>query len=181
MPWILSAAFLVVETLAVASAVHALFTVRTAQGTIAWVIGLIAFPWLGLPLYWIFGSRWFDAHSNAMKLALTKHGAKIHEVRAEMKPFQVRRSEIQPARVGDLAAVAREQFLRGNNLDLLIDGAATFDAILGELANAKNAFSSNSTSCARTASDCASWKPLRLERPRGWRSVFFLTSWEAIP
>jgi hypothetical protein len=43
MPWILSAAFLVVEALAVASAVHALFTVRTAQGTIAWVIGLITF------------------------------------------------------------------------------------------------------------------------------------------
>ena len=56
MPWILSAAFLVVEALAVASAVHALFTVRTAQGTIAWVIGLITFPWLGLPLYWMFKS-----------------------------------------------------------------------------------------------------------------------------
>ena len=137
MPWILSAAFLVVEALAVASAVHALFTVRTAQGTIAWIIGLITFPWLGLPLYWMFGSRRFDAHSKAMKLVLTKHEAKIHEARAEIKPFQVLRSEIQPVRVGDLAAIAREEFLRGNELDLLIDGAATFDAILSELAKAK--------------------------------------------
>lgn len=54
---------LAIELVAIASAIHALFTVRTAQGTVAWVIGLIAFPWLGLPLYWFFGSRRFEAHS----------------------------------------------------------------------------------------------------------------------
>ena len=137
MPWILTVVFLAVETLAVASAVHALFTVRTAQGTIAWVIGLIAFPWLGLPLYWFFGSRRFEAHSKVMKQALITHQAKIHEVRGEMEPFQVPRPEVRPSRVGDLAAVAGEQFLGGNRLDLLIDGEATFDAILAEFANAK--------------------------------------------
>ena len=56
-----------VEAVAILSAAHALFTVRTAQGTIAWVIGLIAFPWLGLPLYWLFGCRRFDAHAQAMQ------------------------------------------------------------------------------------------------------------------
>src|SRR4029077_15246244 len=137
MPWILSIVFLAVEILAVASAVHALFTVRPAQGPIAWVIGLITFPWLGLPLYWFFGSRRFDAHSKVMKQALIEHQAKIHEVRGEMGRFQVPRSEVRPSRVGDLAAVAGEQFLRGNRLDLLIDGEATFDTILAELAKAK--------------------------------------------
>jgi cardiolipin synthase len=119
MPWILSVVFLAVEALAVASAVHALFTVRTAQGTIAWVIGLISFPWLGLPLYWFFGSRRFDAHSKAMKQALITHQAKIHEMREEMGRFQVPRPEIRPTRVGDLAAVAGEAFLRGNTGSLL--------------------------------------------------------------
>ncbi|MET0253954.1 MAG: cardiolipin synthase [Terrimicrobiaceae bacterium] len=137
MPWILTVVFLAVETLAVASAVHALFTVRTAQGTIAWVIGLIAFPWLGLPLYWFLGSRRFDAHSKVMKQALITHQAKIHELRGEMEPFQVPRPEVRPSGAGDLAAVAGEQFLGGNRLDLLIDGEATFDAILAEFANAK--------------------------------------------
>ena len=137
MPWILSIVFLAVEALAVASAVHALFTVRTAQGTIAWVIGLISFPWLGLPLYWFFGSRRFDAHSKAMKQALITHQAKIHEMREEMGRFQVSRPEIRPTRVGDLAAVAGEAFLRGNRLDLLIDGKATFDAILAEVSMAE--------------------------------------------
>ena len=137
MPWILSAAFLVVEILALASAVHALFTVRTAQGTIAWVIGLITFPWLGLPLYWFFGSRRFDSHSRVMKQALITHQEKIHEVRAEMRRFLVDRTEIQPTRVGDLCAIAGEPFLRGNKLDLLIDGEATFEAIFEEVAKAK--------------------------------------------
>ena len=137
MPWILSLVFLAVEALAVASAVHALFTVRTAQGTIAWVIGLITFPWLGLPLYWFFGSRRFDAHSKVMKQALITHQAKIHEVREEMRPFQVERWAITPARAGDLAAVAGEEFLAENKLDLLIDGEATFDAILAEVAQAQ--------------------------------------------
>jgi cardiolipin synthase A/B len=137
MPWILSAAFLVVEILAVASAVHALFTVRTAQGTIAWVIGLITLPWLGLPLYWFFGSRRFDSHSRVMKQALITHQEKIHEVRAEMRRFLVDRTEIQPTRVGDLCAIAGEPFVRGNKLDLLIDGEATFEAIFEEVAKAK--------------------------------------------
>jgi cardiolipin synthase len=46
----LSLVFIVVELLGIASAIHALFTVRTPQGTVAWAVGLIAFPWLGLPL-----------------------------------------------------------------------------------------------------------------------------------
>ncbi|HEY5954813.1 MAG TPA: cardiolipin synthase [Terrimicrobiaceae bacterium] len=137
MPWILSLVFLVVETVAIASAVHALFTVRTAQGTIAWVIGLITFPWLGLPLYWIFGSRRFDAHSKVMKQALITHQAKVHDVREEIRTFQAERSTIVPARASDLAAVAGEEFLAGNKLDLLIDGEATFDAILAEIARAR--------------------------------------------
>ena len=137
MPWILSFVLIAVEVLAVASAVHALFTVRTAQGTIAWVIGLITFPWLGLPLYWFFGSRRFDAHSKVMKQALVTHQEKIHAVREEMRPFQVERSTITPSRAGDLAAVAGEEFLAENKLDLLIDGEATFDAILAEVAKAQ--------------------------------------------
>ena len=43
-----------------------------------------------------------------------------------------------PARASDLAAVAGEEFLAGNQLDLLIDGEATFDAILAEIAPAKH-------------------------------------------
>jgi cardiolipin synthase A/B len=126
-----------VELVAILSAVHALFTVRTAQGTIAWVIGLIAFPWLSLPLYWLFGCRRFDAHALAMQRKLSEHRGEIQDVQARLARFETSRADIQPARAGDLAAVAGEEFLEGNQLDLLVDGEATFAAILSEVAKAK--------------------------------------------
>jgi cardiolipin synthase A/B len=42
MPWVLSLIFVAVEVLGFASALHAVFAVRTAQGTIAWAIALTA-------------------------------------------------------------------------------------------------------------------------------------------
>ena len=137
MLWIFYIVFFVIELIAIASAVHALFTVRTTQGTIAWVIGLVCLPWLALPMYWMFGSRRFDAYSSAMKQKLTEHHSKVHEVRQEMERFQVPRSEITPDGVGDLTAVADDHFMLGNKLDLLIDGEATFDAIIEEIGKAE--------------------------------------------
>ena len=137
MIWIVSFVVLVVEVVAIVSAAHALFTVRTAQGTIAWVIGLVAFPWLGLPLYWLFGCRRFDAHARAMRRKLDEHREKIHDVRSRIAGHHVLRPEVRPARAGDLAAVAGEEFLRGNRLELLVDGENTFAAILSAVAGAK--------------------------------------------
>lgn len=137
MNWIVTVVFLVVELLAILSAAHALFTVRTAQGTIAWVVGLIAFPWLGLPLLWLFGCRRFDAHAQAMQRKLSEHRGKIQDVQTRIARYHVSRTEIQPARAGDLAAVAGKEFLEGNQVDLLVDGEATFASILSEVARAK--------------------------------------------
>ncbi len=130
--------YLVLEGIAILSAIHALFTVRTAQGTIAWIVGLVAFPVLGLPLYWFFGSRRFESHSLAMQQKLEKHSFEVHRVRDEIRPFQVERAEISPARIADIAAIAGEEYLRGNRLRLLIDGVETFDAILAEIATARH-------------------------------------------
>ncbi|MCX6972077.1 MAG: phospholipase D-like domain-containing protein [Verrucomicrobia bacterium] len=132
MSWILAGIYIAVEIVALASAVHALFTVRTPQGTIAWVVGLIAFPWLGLPLYWFFGSRRFDAHSLAMQKILSRHEAKIHEVHEGMHRFIVPRGDVVPTRIGDLAAIAGDNFLFGSQLDQLLVWLASF-AILTEL------------------------------------------------
>ncbi|MBX3731994.1 MAG: cardiolipin synthase [Verrucomicrobiae bacterium] len=130
--------YLVVEGVAILSAVHALFTVRTAQGSVAWIIGLVAFPIPGLPLYWFFGSRRFEFHSRAMQRKLVKHRCEVHRVRDEIKPFQVGRAGILPARVADVAAIAGEEFLRGNQLRLLINGEETFASILAGIATARH-------------------------------------------
>jgi len=137
MSWTFSGLLIAVELIALASAVHALFTVRTAQGTVAWVVGLLAFPWLALPLYWFFGSRRFEAHSRVMKEKLCRHREHIDQVHAELAPYQVDPSHVQPGAALALTEIARKAFLRGNQLDLLIDGEATFGAILDEIAGAR--------------------------------------------
>jgi cardiolipin synthase len=138
MSYTVLALYLALQVIAILSAIHALFTVRTAQGTIAWIVGLVAFPVLGLPLYWFFGSRRFESHSLAMQQKMEKHSFEVHRVREEIRPFQVEREEISPARVADVAAIAGEEYLRGNRLRLLIDGVETFDAILAEIATARH-------------------------------------------
>lgn len=135
--WVGSLIFFLAETLAVASAIHALFTVRTTQGTIAWVIGLIAFPWLGLPLYWMFGCRRFHAYSEAMRRAQAEHEGRLAEVREAMKRFQVKEPEVGSHGIASLANLAGEEYMRGDRLDLLIDGEATFDAIIQAIAKAE--------------------------------------------
>ena len=73
-----------------------------------------------------------------MRQKLVTHRSEIHLVRDEIKPFQVERARILPSRVADLAAIAGDEYLRGNQLRLLIDGVATFDAILAEIATARH-------------------------------------------
>lgn len=137
MLWIGSLIFVLAETLAIASAIHALFTVRTTQGTIAWVIGLIAFPWLGLPLYWMFGCRRFRAYSDAMARAQAEHEARLAEVRRAMKRFEVCRSEMASHPISSLAGLADDEYMRGDRLDLLIDGEATFAAMVDAITKAE--------------------------------------------
>ncbi len=133
----LSGFLLLFEVLALASAVHAIFTVRTPQGTLAWVMGLLAFPWLGVPLYWFFGSRRFDRHSATMRAKVARHRDHIRRVLAGLEPFEVARASLQPPGTAALAELAGLEFCHGNRLTLLLDGQATFDAILGAVARAQ--------------------------------------------
>jgi cardiolipin synthase len=135
MSWV--AIYAVAEVLAVASAIHAIFTTRTTQGTIAWAVGLIAFPWLGLPLYWMFGCRRFRAYSEAMKRAMVEHEAAFGEARRGMAVHQVPLGPEDGTDLKALTALSEEEFMRGDRLDLLIDGEATFEAILAGITAAK--------------------------------------------
>ena len=57
--WLWALTFYVIGTL---FAIDALWHGRTAQSTIAWVLGLIFLPFLALPLYAFFGSRRFHGY-----------------------------------------------------------------------------------------------------------------------
>lgn len=59
----------VIHLLGAIAALHAVFTVRTAQGAIAWALSLLFIPYFTLIPYLVFGSRTFDAYIQARRQA----------------------------------------------------------------------------------------------------------------
>ncbi|MBT12342.1 MAG: hypothetical protein CMI02_09940, partial [Oceanospirillaceae bacterium] len=57
----------VVYILGAIAAVDALLKGRTAQGTLAWVMGLLLMPVISLPLYTLFGSRRLHGYLKARR------------------------------------------------------------------------------------------------------------------
>ena len=46
---------------------HALMHTRTSQGTIAWVVSLLAIPFFAIPLYWLLGRNKFFGYIRARR------------------------------------------------------------------------------------------------------------------
>ena len=52
----------VFEVLGILSAIHAVMSVRTPQGAIAWSVSLVTFPYVSVPAYWILGRNKFQGY-----------------------------------------------------------------------------------------------------------------------
>ncbi|MGI0486710.1 cardiolipin synthase [Pantanalinema rosaneae CENA516] len=127
-----------VHTLGVLTAAHAVMQVRSSQGAIAWGMSLITFPWLALPLYWVFGRNHFLGYQEAMRRVYIQHHERIHEIYRQLKTHQVS----LPEPLTSLDQLARLftplTFTAGNTVTLLIDGQQTYAAMLGAIAQAQH-------------------------------------------
>ncbi|MCG6935818.1 MAG: cardiolipin synthase [Proteobacteria bacterium] len=127
----------VMRVLGFVAAGYALLTARTSQGAIAWSLSLVMAPELMLPIYLIFGERKFHGYVDARRegsLPLQKLAAEVGEkyvpaVKAQFQPGEVDHSVLEK--------LARMPFTGQNNGRLLVDGEATFDAILAGIAAAR--------------------------------------------
>ncbi len=132
---LISAVVVLIHAFGVLSAIHAVANVRTPQGAIAWAISLLTFPYLALPLYWILGRNRFHGYVEALQrgaLEQADHGG-VAIILERLREHQV---DPPPDRTGDLqvlAQLSRVPYTQGNALELLIDGEATFSAILAAL------------------------------------------------
>ena len=122
--------------LGILSAIKAIQESRTSQGAIAWVIFLITFPYLALPIYWVFGRNRFHGYIGTKHINDQKLEEELETLREEMHPYEV--SEKEMNRV-ELAGERMTFFptLKGNATTLLIDGEATFESILQGIAEAQ--------------------------------------------
>ncbi|HTP50023.1 MAG TPA: hypothetical protein VMK42_04940 [Anaeromyxobacteraceae bacterium] len=109
------------------SSVHAVMTNRTAQGAIAWGVSLNTFPYLAVPLYWVFGRNQFEGYHESWKEHQKEIAALVAQVRTALEPFNIPVVERLP-HYQALKKLAHTSFLRGNDVELLVDGKATFDS-----------------------------------------------------
>lgn len=119
------------------SSVNALMSTRTSQGAIAWIVSLNTLPVVAVPAYWVFGRNKFNGYVTARHDVELLFEDELAEVRRAAEPYIV-----SPPRDGGGALagrnLARMPYLRGNAVDLLIDGVATFDSILHGISRAED-------------------------------------------
>lgn len=115
--------------LGVGSAIHAAIYARTSQGAIAWVFALLLFPYMALFFYWIFGPRKFEGYLSKIEAARASQYAELVKFREAIRHFEsdVEGSKAQSVRM--LERIAPWRVTRGNTLELLVDGSATFRGI----------------------------------------------------
>jgi cardiolipin synthase len=128
---------LIVHSLGVLNAIHAILKVRTPQAALGWALGLVTFPYFAIPLYWIFGRTKFIGY----RCAVTDVRGPLHSVAQEAaaatEPFAVD-SDLadKMARWRKLLTTLPET--HGNHVELLVDGDATFAAIFAEIDSARD-------------------------------------------
>jgi cardiolipin synthase len=131
---VLLAAF--VHLSGIASALHAAVRTRTAQGAVAWSISLVTFPYLALPLYWVFGRGKFHGYVAARRSG----DLKIHHVAADLRArlegaFRARLPE-EAEHLRVFERLAGLPFSDGNGVDLLKNGEEAFTAMFAAIDDA---------------------------------------------
>ena len=128
---IVAAIMAAVYLLAFVCAVREIMNSRTSQGSIAWILALGLLPIPTALLYLVFGWKAFDDYATdrirngrAARPLRAKDLALIDRETSDLWPVQVKVSEVP--------------FLTGNDVEVLVDGRATFDSIFAGIAQAKD-------------------------------------------
>ncbi len=122
--------------LAFGSAVEAILKARTAQGAIAWVVSLLTLPYVTVPLYLVLGRNRFEGYLRERQQIEAMAEAKLRATRSELLDFKADDANADFYR--SLHRLARLPTVRGNEVELLVDGQATFDSIAAGIEAARH-------------------------------------------
>jgi cardiolipin synthase len=110
------------------SAVHAVMSSRTPQGSIAWAVSLLTFPYVAVPAYWVFGRDKFNGYVLARQEELQALDDLIRRANTRVAVSADLGHERSPT-VHAAEKMARLPMTGSNKTSLLIDGEATFSSI----------------------------------------------------
>lgn len=123
------------QLLGVYSAVHAIMSTRTPQGSIAWAVSLVALPYVSVPAYWIFGRNKFKGYVLARQNELQQVNAFVQRANEQINAI-VPNGERKSGAIIGVEKMARIPFTGGNSVKLLVDGDATFSSIFAGIESA---------------------------------------------
>lgn len=135
---IVGAVLLVAEIIGILLAVHAVMQPRSSQGAIAWFIALITLPVVTIPIYTVFGRTRFLGYTEAMREATDIVGDRRHEWLDNMNAMAAKPRpglEVIEALAKNLTHIP---FLRANRVELLVDGAKTYDNMISAIESARS-------------------------------------------
>jgi len=125
---ILVVGYIIFQVLGIISSVHAIMATRTPQGSIAWAISLITVPVISVPAYWVLGRSKFDGYISKWCDIPRDIEQEMEEVKQGMSPYAVDNS-INFPEYEAATRLARSPLLKGNDVQLLVDGKATYDSL----------------------------------------------------
>ena len=111
------------------SSINAVMTARTSQGAIAWVISLNTFPYAFVPAYWILGRSRFRGYVVARRSDDEIIMQKLARLLERLQPYRITDAELTSVRMAS-EKLADLPILKGNSVELLVDGDQTFDSIV---------------------------------------------------
>jgi cardiolipin synthase A/B len=121
----------------IVAAIEAIMTARTAQGAIAWAVSLVSAPFVAVPAYLVFGRSKFEGVVDAYEERKTELDAVVQQVRINLRPWSVDGMDGYSAYQA-VQKLFGTNFTRGNRVELLVNGQATFDSILAGIAEARH-------------------------------------------
>ncbi|WP_109514439.1 cardiolipin synthase [Pseudomonas ovata] len=128
-----------IHLLGTVAAIHALLTVRTAQGAIAWAMSLLFIPYFTLIPYMVFGRSSFDAYIKARRQANKemKHAIGNLNWRPWIDEAVAARRLDAYAALRALPRLGTMPALANNQVKLLINGQASFAAMFEAIRQAR--------------------------------------------
>lgn len=127
----------VIHIIGIAHALHAVMRVRSSQGAIAWVISLITFPYIAVPLYWVLGRSKFEGYIRARRSGSLEINRLARDIYRNMDPFRAKLPDSVRVYSHIPEHLALFPYTNGNNAELLINGDKAFPAIFEAIEEAK--------------------------------------------
>jgi len=125
---LLSALVSMLHLLGVLTAVHSVMHARTSQAAVAWAIALLAFPYVALPGYWVFGRSKFLGYVTARRAGTERANRELAKLDHEWERHPPKFTPTgERMRVMD--KLADSPWTSGNRGEVLVDGKATFEAV----------------------------------------------------